>query len=70
MGFFMALNQVYEPNLGAMNLELDSKVVVGHFLNNKYDGVEFGDTIGDYRYLFFILYRNYNVKFVRKQSNK
>ncbi|XP_045791667.1 uncharacterized protein LOC123886391 [Trifolium pratense] len=65
-----ALNWAHELNLGPVDLELDSKVVVDKFHSNKSDDTELGDIISHCRQLFFNFYNNSSVKFIRRQANK
>jgi ribonuclease HI len=70
LGLLSALNWVHELNLGPVDFELDSKVVVDNFHSNKIDDTEVGDIISHCRKLFSSCYNNSSVEFIRRQANE
>jgi hypothetical protein len=57
-------------NLGPVDFELNSKLVVDSFPSNKVDVIEFGKINGHRKSLFSSFYFSYSVEFVRRQANK
>jgi hypothetical protein len=70
LGFLSALRWVHDLNLGPIDFELDSKIVVDSFFSSKSDSTEFGDIIKNCRSLFTDLYTNSSVEFIRRQANE
>jgi hypothetical protein len=56
-------------NLGPVEFELDSKLVVDNLHSNKVDNTEFGKIIAHCKCLFSF-YNNSSVEFVKKQTNE
>jgi hypothetical protein len=69
LSLLSALNWVHELNLGHVDFELDSKVVVDNFHSNKIDDTELRDIISHCRMLFSSCYNNSSVEFIRRQEN-
>jgi ribonuclease HI len=65
-----ALKWVHELNLGPVDFEHDSKVVVEKFHSNKIDDTEQGDIMSHCKRLFSTYYNNSSVEFVRRQVNE
>ncbi|XP_045822393.1 uncharacterized protein LOC123915300 [Trifolium pratense] len=70
LGLLSALNWVHELNLGPVDFELDSKIVVDSFHSNKCDATELGDIISHCKQLFSNYYNNSSVEFIRRQANE
>jgi hypothetical protein len=70
LGFLSALRWVHDLNLGPIDFELDSKIVVDSFFSSNSDSTEFGDIIKNCRTLFTDLYINSSVEFIRRQTNE
>ncbi|GAU50345.1 hypothetical protein TSUD_409300 [Trifolium subterraneum] len=69
-GLLSALNWVHELNLGPVDFELDSKIVVDSFHSNKCDVTELGDIISHCKRLFSTYYKNSSVEFIKRQANE
>ncbi|XP_045795091.1 uncharacterized protein LOC123889684 [Trifolium pratense] len=69
LGLLSARNWVHDLNLGPVEFELDSKVVVDKFHSNKGDDTELGEIVSHCRRLFFSHYNNSSVEFIRRQAN-
>ncbi|XP_045794003.1 uncharacterized protein LOC123888879 [Trifolium pratense] len=70
LGLLPALNWVHELNLGPVDFELDSKIVVDSFHSNKCDATELGDIISHCKQLISNYYNNSSVEFIRRQANE
>jgi hypothetical protein len=70
LGLSSALDWVHNLNLGPVDFELDSKLVLDSFNSNKVDVTEFGKIIPHRKRLFSSFYPNSNIKFVMRQVNK
>jgi hypothetical protein len=70
LGLLSTLKWVYDLNLGPVDFELDSKLVVDNFHSNKQDVTEFGEIIAHCRRLFSLFYNNSSVEFTRRQANE
>jgi ribonuclease HI len=70
LGLLSALKWVHELNLGPVDFELDSKVVVEKFHSNKIDDTELGGIMSHCKRLFSTYYNNSSVEFVRRQANE
>jgi hypothetical protein len=64
------LKWVYELNLGLVDFELDSKIVVDSYHLNNHDVSEFGEIIAYCRRLFSLFYNNSSVEFIMRQANE
>jgi hypothetical protein len=65
-GFLSTLRWVHELNLGPVDFELDSKLVVDSFLYHKKDFTEFVAIIQHCKAIFSSFYVNSSVEFVRR----
>jgi hypothetical protein len=70
LGLLLALWWVHELNLGPVDFELDSKLVVDSFRCHRKDFTEFGAIIQHCKVLFSSFYVNSSVEFVRRQANE
>jgi ribonuclease HI len=70
LGFLSALSWVHELNLGPVDFELDSKLVIDGFHSNNHDATEFGEIISHCKRLYRSFYVNSSVEFIRRQANE
>jgi ribonuclease HI len=70
LGLLLALKWVHELNLGPVDFELDSKIVMDNFHSKKHDVSEFGEIIAHCKRLFSSFYSNSSVQFIRRQTNE
>jgi ribonuclease HI len=70
LGFLSALSWVHELNLGPVDFELDSKLVIDGFHSNNHDATEFGEIISHCKRLYSSFYVNSSVEFIRRQANE
>jgi ribonuclease HI len=64
LGLLSALKWVHELNLGQVDFELDSKLVVDSLHSNKHEASEFSDIIVYCKRLFSLFYSNFSVEFI------
>jgi hypothetical protein len=61
---------VHELNLGPVDFELDSEIVVDNFHSEKDDVTEFEKIVAHFRRLFSFFYPNSSVESIRQQANE
>ncbi|MCI09836.1 cytochrome P450 [Trifolium medium] len=70
LGFLSALQWVHELNLGLVDFERDSKLVVDSFHYHRKNFTEFGAIIQHCKVIFSSFYVNSTVDFVMRQTNE
>jgi hypothetical protein len=69
LGLPSAIMWMHKLNLGLVEFELDSKIVMDNFHSNKFDTTGFGEIIIHSKRLFSY-YFNSSVEFIRRQANE
>jgi hypothetical protein len=70
LGLLSTFKWVHELNLGPVDFELDSEIVVDNFHSEKDDVTEFEKIVAHFRRLFSFFYPNSSVESIRQQANE